>query len=60
MRCTVQTSKGPIGIYEANDEGDSWLRPTRVIDEGGEDELGMFVGGRGCWDGDEDDEEREE
>lgn len=60
VRGAVQTGKSPICIYEADDEGDAVFAPSRVVDEGGEDEAGVLVGWCYGGDGDEDDEEGDE
>ncbi len=60
VRRAVQTREGPIGIDEADDEGDAVGFPACVIDEGREDEAGLLVGRRDGGDGDEDDEKGEE
>lgn len=60
MGCAVETSKGPVGVDQADDKGDAVRRPSRVVDEVGEDEFGVLVrGGFGGHD-DQDDEERDE
>lgn len=58
--CAVETGEGPVGVDEADDEGNAALAPARVVDKGREDEFGMLVRGRGCGDGDQDDDEGEE
>ena len=60
MGCAVKASKGPICVYQANDEGYTALLPASVVDEGGEDELGMLVCWSNCRDGNKDDREGNE
>jgi hypothetical protein len=59
MRCAIKTRKGPVCIDEPDDERDAALLPAGVVDEGGEDEARVLVGGRDGRDGDEDDGEGE-
>lgn len=56
----IQTGKGPVGVDEADDEGDAVGGPARVVDEVGEDEFGGLVGGGFGGDDDHDDEEGDE
>ena len=58
--CAVEAGEGPVGVDEADNEGNAALAPARVVDEGRKDESGMLVCGRGCGDGDQDDDEGEE
>jgi hypothetical protein len=44
MGCAVQTGECPVRVYETNDESGTELRPAGVVDEGGEDEIGVLVG----------------
>lgn len=56
----VETGKGPVGVDEADDEGDAVGGPAGVVDEVGEDEFGVLVGGGFGGDDDHDDEEGDE
>lgn len=60
MGGAVETGEGPVGVYEADDEGDAALFPACVVDEGGEDEARVLVGWGYGGDGDEDDGEGDE
>lgn len=57
MGSTVQAGEAPVGIYEADNECDAALLPTRIVDEGSKDEGGMLVSGCHSGNGDEDDGE---
>lgn len=57
MGGAVQTGKAPVCVHEADDEGDSALLPTSVVNEGCEDKFGMLVRRGNCWYCDEDDDE---
>ena len=46
VRCAVETCKSPIGVDEADNEGDAIGRPSRVVSEVGEDKAGFLVRGR--------------
>lgn len=50
----VETSEDPVGVDQADDEGDAVGFPARVVDEGRKDEFGILVRGRFGRDGDED------
>lgn len=56
----VEAGEGPVGVDQADDEGDAWLGPAGGVDEGGEDEAGGGVGGGFGGDGDEDHGEGDE
>lgn len=60
MRGAVETGESPVCVDEADDEGDAVFAPAGVVDEGGEDEARVLVGGCYGGDGDEDDEEGDE
>ena len=53
----VKAGKSPISIDEANNKGDTILRPPCVVDKVGEDKLGLLMCWGLCWNRDEDDEE---
>ncbi|KAL2384445.1 hypothetical protein RJZ90_001925 [Blastomyces dermatitidis] len=56
----VKTGEDPIGVDEADDEGDAVGFPACVVDEGGKDEFGVLVRGGLGRDGDDDHREGHE
>lgn len=53
MGGAIEACKTPVGVDETDDEGDAALFPASVVDEGGEDERGILVGGCNGRNGDE-------
>ncbi len=45
MGGAVEAAEGPVGVDEADDEGDPSAVPAGVVDEGCKDEGGGLVGG---------------
>ena len=58
MSRAVEASKGVIGVDQPDNEGDTILGPSGVVDKGSEDELGILMSGGLGRDYDEDNEER--
>lgn len=53
---SVQSTKTVQRVHKARDEANTLVLPARVVDPGGEDEIGVAVGRRACNNGDENDQ----
>jgi hypothetical protein len=60
MGSAVETSEGPIRVYETDDEGYTALLPSSIVDESSKDKLGVLMGWRDRRNRDEDNGERYE